>query len=195
MQTRQAHVTELLDDATRFDEREMTRAFDAAAAAQRTGARVRLAIAAACVVLVLILIMWIGRSLFRSIGELVEGFRRFGGGDFATPIPARAHDELGDAARQANQMAERLQRLMAERDRSDWLKSGQAGLVEVLRGELEPGEVADRAVAFLARHIGAPAGALYYAGGDDLLTMIGRYGIELDAYAAPPNRDRRRRRR
>ena len=185
MQGRQARTAELLESTTRFDEREMTRAFDAAAAAQRTGARVRLAIAGVCMLLVLMLTVWVGRSLSRTVGELVKGFRRFGDGDFATPIAATSGDELGNAADQANQMASRLQRLMAERDRSDWLKSGQAGLVETLRGELEPGEVADRALAFLGRHLGAPVGAIYYDDRAGALALLGRYGLELEPGAAP----------
>ncbi len=178
MQARQRQVVEQIDRATRFDEAALTRAFDDAAAAQRTGARYRLAISAACVLLVLILTIWISRSLFDTLGQLVAGFRRFGGGDFATPIPVVARDELGDAARQANQMAERLRRLAADRERSDWIKSGQVGLVDQLRGELEPAEVSERVVRFLARHIGAPAGALYYVADDGRFTLLARHGVD-----------------
>ena len=185
MQVRQARVVALIALSTRFDEEEMGRAFDAAAAAQRTGAKIRLALSAACVVLVLLLTIWIGRSLFRTLGELAAGFRRFGDGDFAIAIPATARDELGVAAGQANQMAARLQRLMAERDDIDWLKGGQAGLAESLRGELEPGEVAERALAFLARYLEAPTATLYYAADDGALVLLGQHGVEPGAVAPP----------
>ncbi|HUQ07371.1 MAG TPA: response regulator [Kofleriaceae bacterium] len=184
MQAEQARAAEMLDLATRFDERQLAEAFHSASEVQRTGARIRMAVAAACLIVVIILTLWIGRGLFQSLDDFAAGFRRFGDGQFAQPIPAAARDELGDAARQANQMADRLRALLAERDRMDWLKSGHAGLVECLRGELEPGEAADRAVAFLARQLDAPVAALYYATDGEKLTLLGRYGVDIDP-AAP----------
>jgi signal transduction histidine kinase/DNA-binding response OmpR family regulator/HAMP domain-containing protein len=180
MQVEQARAAELLANATRFDQRQLAEAFHAASEVQRTGARIRMAVSAACLCIVIILTIWIGRGLFRTLGDFADGFRRFGDGDFTKPIPAAARDELGDAAREANQMADRLRALMTERDRQDWLKGGHAGLVESLRGELEPAEVADRAVAFLARHLGAPVGALYYMNDSGNLALLGRYGFEVD---------------
>jgi signal transduction histidine kinase/CheY-like chemotaxis protein/HAMP domain-containing protein len=183
MQVDQARAAELLDAAATFDAKQLNEAFRAASDVQTTGARIRLAVSAVCLLLVVILTLWIGRGLFRTLADFGDGFRRFGDGDFSQPIPAEAKDELGDAARQANQMAERLRALLEERDRQDWLKSGQAGLVETLRGELEPGEVADRAAAFLARHLGAPVAALYYTAEADSFALLGRYGVEADPTA------------
>jgi signal transduction histidine kinase/DNA-binding response OmpR family regulator/HAMP domain-containing protein len=180
MQAEQARAAEMLDVATRFDERQLAEAFRSASDVQRTGANIRMVVAAACLIVVIILTLWIGRGLFRTLDDFGAGFRRFGDGQFSQPIPAEARDELGDAARQANQMADRLRALLAERDRMDWLKGGHAGLVESLRGELDPAEVADRAVAFLARHLGAPVAALYYATDGERLTLLGRYGVDID---------------
>ena len=99
-----------------------------------------------------------------ALSALVSaGLRRFGGGDFDRPIPsALGDDELAELARQANQMAESLKRLGQERDQNDWVREAVAGLGQELRGELEPAELAARAVRFLARHLEAPVGALYY---------------------------------
>jgi len=58
------------------------------------------------------------------------------------------------------------------------------GLGEELRGELEPTEVADRALAYLARYVQAPVAALYHRGAPDgPYTMLGGYA--LPAVAAP----------
>ncbi|HVR03319.1 MAG TPA: response regulator, partial [Polyangia bacterium] len=95
-------------------------------------------------------------------------------------------DELGDVAVQANQMAGSLRELMAERDRRDWLKNAQAGLVRELRGELEPEEVATRAVRFLARAVEAPAAALYTADVDGSFRLAAEHALSSAGVGAPP---------
>src|SRR3989454_6511741 len=142
MQAKQTRVAELLDKATVFDQAELTNAFSAAAEAQRTGSRVRLGLSIACLVVVLLLSLWISREMLEGMAHLTAGFRRFGEGDFRSTIPVVSRDELGELARQANQMAHSLQQLESERRRVDWLKSVQSSLSDQLRGELEPKEVA-----------------------------------------------------
>jgi signal transduction histidine kinase len=57
------------------------------------------------------------RRLFRPLDDIGAGARRFGEGDFTTPIPVRRQDELGDLAAQVNTMAAELQRrLEAKRE-------------------------------------------------------------------------------
>jgi signal transduction histidine kinase len=57
------------------------------------------------------------RRLFRPLDDIRAGAQRFGQGDFATPIPLRRKDELGDLAAQVNTMAAELQRrLEAKRE-------------------------------------------------------------------------------
>ena len=74
-------------------------------------------------------------------------------------------------------MAESLKRLAQTRDRTNWIRDARVGLSQDMRGGgFEPTELAGRAVAFLARHLGAPAGALYYADGDRQLELLGQYG-------------------
>jgi signal transduction histidine kinase len=52
------------------------------------------------------------RRLFRPLDDIRAGALRFGQGDFATPIPQRRADELGDLAQQVNTMAAELQRML-----------------------------------------------------------------------------------
>ena len=174
MQKLQAEAEAALKKATRLDRRELTDSFAAARAARQTAARSRLAISVAALVFVLILSFWFSRGILRLIERISTGFARFGRGEFAHPILVDAKDELGSLAREANQMAASLQRLGQERDHTDWLKSGQAGLAHDLRGELEPEEVADRAVRFLASFVKAPIGALYFSSDADTFKILGR---------------------
>ena len=176
MQGQQARVAQLIEQVGGFDEQGLRDAFAAAAATQSTGSWIRLAMSGAVFLLVLGLSMWIGRDLYRNLGELATGFRRFGAGDLTTPISTHSDDELAGVARDANQMAAQLAR-------STWIKAGAVGLAEELRVELEPGEVGDRATRFLARYLGAPVGVLYYADPGGVMRVLGRHGVAADQVA------------
>ena len=73
-------------------------------------------------------------------------------------------------------MAANLQRLAEQRDRDDWLKESQARFSDELRGDLEPGSLAERVVRFVALRTGAVAGALYMLE-DGGLRLRGRYAL------------------
>jgi signal transduction histidine kinase/DNA-binding response OmpR family regulator len=176
MQARQARAGDLLQNVTAFNPAELASAFAAARRAEVTGGRIRLLVSLLCLLSVVLLSWWIGRGLIRSLANVSVGLRRFGDGDFSRPIPVISQDEMADLARQANQMAESLERLGRERDRNDWVREALAGLGQELRGELDPGELATRAVSFLARYLEAAAGALYYLEGDQTLALCGQYG-------------------
>ena len=66
------------------------------------------------------------RRMFWPLDDIRAGALRFGGGDFATPIPQRRRDELGDLAGQVNTMASRLQQML----------EGQRGLLLAISHEL-----------------------------------------------------------
>jgi CheY-like chemotaxis protein/signal transduction histidine kinase len=177
MQAKQARTSDLVGTVTALNPNELTAAFASARRAEVSGGNVRLTISLACL-LGLVLLSWgLGRGVIQSLATVSEGLRRFGGGDFDRPIlVARGDDELAELARQANQMADSLKALGQERDRNDWVREAVAGLGQEVRGELEPGELASRAVRFLARQLGSPVGALYYLEGDRDLVLLGHYG-------------------
>jgi CheY-like chemotaxis protein len=181
MQAKQSRVMELLKAATRLDRGELKDALATIARTQATVARIRTWLTAGCLALVILLAIWLGRGVVRSVGALEVGLRRFGRGDFSQPIAVVGQDELGDVAVQANQMAESLKVLSTERDRTDWIKNGQTGLAQELRGDLEPPEVATRAVRFLARTVEAPAAALYYCEPDRTLKLLGHHALAMSA--------------
>ena len=187
MQAKQARTSDLLNTVTALNPNELTAAFASARRAEVSGGHVRLTVSLVCLVGLILLSWWLGRGVIRSLALVSAGLRRFGGGDFDRPIPsALGDDELAELARQANQMAQSLKRLGQERDQNDWVREAVAGLGQELRGELEPAELASRAVRFLARHLGAPVGALYYLQGDQELVLLGHYGgTSPDAGPAP----------
>jgi CheY-like chemotaxis protein/signal transduction histidine kinase len=189
MQAKQARAADLLQTVTAFNPAELATAFAAARRAEITGGRIRLLVSLICLLGVVLLSWWIGRGVLRSLANVAVGLRRFGDGDFSRPIPVTSRDEMADLARQANQMAESLQRLGRERDRNDWVREALAGLGQELRGELDPGDLATRAISFLSRYLEAAAGAFYYLDADQTLALYGQYGgaavPATDAGAAP----------
>lgn len=178
MQAARDRATELVDQHAGVDQAEVAATFESASATRRSARWLRLAIGGGCLGLVLVLSLWISRNVLRRVGELTGGLARFAEGTFDTRIPAGGRDELGAVADGANQMAANLELLSRARDRDDWLRAGRAGLAQELRGELDPPQVAEQALAFVARYVGAPVAALYYASDDhDELELLGGYAL------------------
>jgi signal transduction histidine kinase/ActR/RegA family two-component response regulator len=117
MQEKHAAVLTLLRGATALDHDALASAFAEASGAQRTATRVRLVVSFGSLGVVLILSFLISRGLLHALSELGAGFARFGRGDFSVRIREQGDQELLQLARQANQMAESLQRIGTERDR------------------------------------------------------------------------------
>jgi CheY-like chemotaxis protein/signal transduction histidine kinase len=178
MQAKRNSVADLIGATTAFERGELALAFSATAHTLEESARVRLYISIACLLTVISLSIWIGRGVLRTVASLTEGLERFGAGDFDHPIVIRSQDELGDVARRANAMADSLRRLSSERDRNDWLKAGLANLTRELHGELEPAEVARRAVRCLAKTLEAPAAALYTVDDGGGLVLAAAHALE-----------------
>ena len=159
MQMKQARAGQILGAETAFNPSELAADFAAARQAEVSGGHIRLAISLICLAGLVLLSWWIGGGVIRALSDVVLGLGRFGEGAFDRPIPIpSSDDELADLARQANHMAERLRVLALERDSNDWIREAVAGLAQETRGELEPPELAARAVRFLARHLRAPVG-------------------------------------
>ncbi|MBS2025455.1 MAG: response regulator, partial [Deltaproteobacteria bacterium] len=164
-----------------FDRGELSAAFAAVTEAETTAASLRLAVGVACLLFALFLSSWVSRGLLRGFSALNAGLARFGSGSFAVPIPIVSNDELGDVAQQANRMAASLERLGEERNRTDWLKTGLAGLAQELRGELSLREVARRIASYWAGRLEAPAAALYVLEDDGMLRRLGEHGLSAES--------------
>jgi CheY-like chemotaxis protein/HAMP domain-containing protein len=186
MQAKQARTADLVKTVTAFDRGELAAAFTAARRMQENMSRIRLIASIAGLLCVVLLSIALGRSVVKALSDLATGLRRFGAGDFSHPVAVTSHDEVGDLAEQANQMAASLKQFGDQRDRDDWVKAALAGLGQQLRGELEPDEVANRALRFLARYLDAPVAALYYADDHDQLRLLGQYAGDAGEVHAVP---------
>jgi CheY-like chemotaxis protein/signal transduction histidine kinase/HAMP domain-containing protein len=188
MQERRNRVAELIRTTTALDRGELATAFRVTSRVLETNTHVRIAVCLGCFALVLVMSFWLGRGVVRSLAALTSGLARFGEGDFTKAVIVETNDELGEVARRANEMADSLRRLSAERAHATWLKAGQAGLASELHGELEPAEVAARAVRFLARALEAPAAALYTSDDDGGLQLAAQHALASAAGGGAPAR-------
>jgi HAMP domain-containing protein len=175
MQELQRAAVQAIRKTAGFNREELSATFASIHAANESANEFRLGIGLGGLVLGLGLSLWVSRSMLRGLAELSAGFSRFATGDFSRQIEVTSEDELGHVAREANQMAANLKRLDEHRERSDWLREGQAGLSDELRGELDPAAVATRALWFLAYKVGARIGAIYAKGDDGRFYVAAEY--------------------
>jgi light-regulated signal transduction histidine kinase (bacteriophytochrome) len=119
MQARQIRVDGWIKKVAAFDRQELAEAFASAAHAEDEATSYQLWIGVACLVSVLALSLGLSRGVLQVLSDLTQGLARFGKGDFSRPIRATSHDELGDLARHANQMAASLEALGREHDRAE----------------------------------------------------------------------------
>jgi signal transduction histidine kinase/DNA-binding response OmpR family regulator len=178
MQLRQKQAFESLAKTTSFDRTRFGRAFDSLRHARTQAASLRIAVGAGCLLLCLLLSAWIGRRTLGALDELAFGFARFGNNKLTEPIRVLSNDEVGEVARRANQMAERLHELIGQRERSAWLARGQADFSLAIAGELSPSELGARACQFLASYLGAPAAALYSVEAGRVVTCLASHGAD-----------------
>jgi signal transduction histidine kinase len=119
MQAKRVVTADLIKRAAALDRDDMAAAFAGARQAESAARSYGAWISVACLVSVLLLSLTLSRGLVRSVAELTEGFVRFGRGNFDATIPVVSHDELGELAQHANEMAASLERSTAERKRSE----------------------------------------------------------------------------
>ncbi len=85
------------------------------------------------------------------------------------------NDLLGNAV---NRMTSRLHEMAESQAGEDWMKTGQAELVNAMRGEQDPPTLARATISFLARYLNSQIGALYLADEDQCFRLSGSYSFQ-----------------
>jgi len=73
-----------------------------------------------------------------------------------------------------------IRRAATARQRQEWLQSGQVGLAAAMLGDQRTEQLGDNILQFLARYLGAQAGAMFVGGGD-FYRRVSTYGVPADA--------------
>ncbi|HSJ56849.1 MAG TPA: response regulator [Anaerolineae bacterium] len=112
------------------------------------------------------------RGMIGYLREMAGVAGRVARGDLDVEVEPRSErDAMGLAVRQ---MVADLKRVTRENEQRVWQASGQAGLSEQMRGELEMPVLARNVISYLCRYLDAPIGALYLNNGDGL-KLVGSY--------------------
>ena len=69
-----------------------------------------------------------------------------------------------------------IRRATLVRRREEWLQSGQVGLASAMIGDQRIEQLGNGVIEFLARYLGAVAGALFVSGGEDF-RLVSTYGV------------------
>jgi len=91
-------------------------------------------------------------------------------------VPIDDGDEMGIAVRD---MTEMLREMSIENKKLAWIKSGQAELSVITRGDRETGDLGKNIISFLARYINALVGNIYQVDMNkgDSLQLIGSFAL------------------
>ncbi len=119
MQQKQQRAREQLERVTFVDRAGLAEAFASIARAQSAAGALCLWISLSCLVAAMVASLGLGRGVLRSLTDLSAALQRFGEGRFDRGVEVRGDDELAQVARQANRMAENLDRLTHERRRAE----------------------------------------------------------------------------
>jgi hypothetical protein len=92
-------------------------------------------------------------------------------------LPANQDDELGLAI---SDMTEMLREMSQENKKSAWIKSGQAELSNIIRGDQDSSELGKNVLSFLARYINALVGNIYQVSlsSENTLELIGSFAAQ-----------------
>jgi signal transduction histidine kinase/DNA-binding response OmpR family regulator len=74
-----------------------------------------------------------------------------------------------------------IRRATLARRREEWLQSGQVGLASAMMGDQHIDQLGSSILEFLARYLGAVAGAIFVGGNEDLFRRASTYGVPKDA--------------
>jgi len=120
----------------------------------------------------------VSNRIVRPMLQLSDLVKRAAGGEFDQEIDVEARNEIGELARDANQMLHGLREMTEENERQDWFKTGQARLNDRMRGEQDPAALGRGIITFLAEYLNARIGAVYIVGDNHRLRLLGTYAFK-----------------
>ncbi len=142
-----------------------------------------------CYLVATLMIIGIGWSLANKhillpIKKLSSGTRLITEGKLDNDIEVKSRDEIGTLTQNFNDMIHSMRKSRAQIEISNWLKTGQAELYEIMHGENDITKLGRKIITYLAEYLNAEVGIIYMAGDCSTLKIAGSY-----AFSNPHNRD------
>ncbi|WP_081211086.1 HAMP domain-containing protein [Salegentibacter sediminis] len=117
-------------------------------------------------------------AMVDSFTTIVKAANTIAEGNFAIEMPLRSEaDQLGIAL---NTMTENLKRISEENENEAWIKTGQAGLNDRMRGEQDLLTLSKNIISYLTKYLDGHVGVIYLAESDKdkkQLRMTGSYAF------------------
>ncbi|WP_300436852.1 HAMP domain-containing protein [Christiangramia sp.] len=117
-------------------------------------------------------------AMVDSFTTIVKAANTIAEGNFAIEMPLRSEaDQLGIAL---NSMTENLKRISEENENEAWIKTGQAGLNDRMRGEQDLLTLSKNIISYLTKYLDGQVGVIYLAEGNKdkkQLRMTGSYAF------------------
>ena len=117
-------------------------------------------------------------AMVDSFTTIVKAANTIAEGNFAIEMPLRSEaDQLGIAL---NSMTENLKRISEENENEAWIKTGQAGLNDRMRGEQDLLTLSKNIISYLTKYLNAQIGVIYLTEKTNekkLLRMTGSYAF------------------
>ncbi len=126
---------------------------------------------------VITIAFFLSKTISRPIRILTETTELIAAGDLSVKARVRTNDEIGILANSFNEMVVRLQRIIEENDKQNWLKTGQMELSNRMSGEQDIGMLGENIISYLAEYINAQIGTIYMACDNNRLKLIGSYAF------------------
>lgn len=127
--------------------------------------------------LVVLVALLVARWMVNPIRQVTEWAQRVGTGDLTVVEIGAPRNEIGLLTDSFKDAVASLKGSREERERQDWLKTGQASLDDVMRGDYGLAELARNIVTFVARYVHAQVGALYVADDEGAYRLTAGYAF------------------
>lgn len=115
------------------------------------------------------------QNMLRTLKDVVRQARQIALGDYTGRIePKSEKDEMAETL---NKMTEILAVTTSENQIKDWIKTGQSGLYEAMRGQKDLNTLAKDTLSFFCRYIEASLGAIYLFDEKETLSLIASYAF------------------
>jgi tubulin-specific chaperone A len=128
--------------------------------------------------LVLLVVTPLSKRIVRPIMELSGGARLVAAGRFDHEIRVQAKNEIGELSQSFNNMLYNLRQKTEENELQNWFKTGQAELNDRIRGEQDLATLGRNIITCLADYLKAQIGAIYLAGDNNHLKLVGSYAFK-----------------
>ncbi len=112
-------------------------------------------------VLILLLAAFLTRQMTQPLVSLTTWAQQLSTGDLSIRKMKLPDNEIGTLYQALSDMVSALKELIAHKDRQEWVKTGEAGLIKEISGEGSIAYIGESALSYLCRYLNLPVGAFF----------------------------------